>query len=90
MGQNMSFRSSDAKTEKLLLFLKHPTTIMKQIMLILFSVVLIGSFSLYFYLVNDVTILSMDLGDGSQISQNPERLIELNRHSQLENTDSVF
>lgn len=63
---------------------------MKQIMLILFSVVLIGSFSLNVYLVNDVTILSMDLGDGSQISQNPERLIELNRHSQLENTDSVF
>lgn len=44
MGQNMSFRSSDAKTEKLLLFLKHPTTIMKLTMLMLFDVVLLASF----------------------------------------------
>lgn len=56
----------------------------------LFDVVLLASFWLYFYLVDDVTILSMDLCNGSQISQDPERLIELNRHRQLENRDLIF
>lgn len=44
-------------------------------LLMLLGVVLIRSFWLYFYLVNDVTIFSMDLGDGSQISQDPKSLI---------------
>lgn len=43
MRQDMSLRSSDAKAEKLLLFLKHTaTTAMREKMLILLGVVLVG------------------------------------------------
>lgn len=30
-----------------------------------------------FYLVNYIAVLSVDLRDGSQVSQDPERLVEL-------------
>lgn len=91
MRQDMSLRSSDAKTEKLLLFLKHTaTTTMREKMLMLLGVVLVGLFFTLFYLVDDVTILSMDLRDGSQISQDPERLVQLKRYRELENTYLVF
>ena len=39
------------------------------------------------YLINDVTILSMDLCDGSEIPDDPERLIELKPRK--EEVDSV-
>lgn len=43
MRQDMSLRSSDAKTEKLLLFLKHTATAtMREKMLMLLGVVLVG------------------------------------------------
>lgn len=74
MRQDMSLGSSDAKTEKLLLFLKHTTTtVITGKMVMLICVALLG----LFYLIDDVTILSMDLCNGSQISQDPERLVKL-------------
>lgn len=40
-----------------------------------------------YYLIDDVTIFSVDLGDGSEIPEDPKRLIELK--PQKQESDSV-
>lgn len=72
----MSLRSTDAKKKKFLLFLK-------QNRFKLVNTAHQACISLVkMYLINDVTIFSMDLCNCSQIPQDPKCLVKLKAHGQ--------
>lgn len=73
VSEDMSFRSGDAKTENRLLPLKYNTTLFQTPL----GVDTCPGKLISSYLSDDVTILSMDQGDCSQIPQDTKSLIKL-------------